>query len=171
LDRFLSTLSCRLEVAFNTRFTERIVENFLCKAFRSLSTQDAKKAQWCDTLLPGQLLYQFDGNVILVLSPSGETEELEGNAIMNRFPHGDRLLTMDEVVSELGLPSTMPSDSRRRRYPFLGKVWSPKAKFHVNFKVRQVVPLPKKAGKMTKTILSKWFSSRPIPRKRKRMVA
>jgi hypothetical protein len=66
LDRFLSTLSCRLEVAFNTRFTERIVENVVCKAFRSLSTQDAKKAQWCDTLLPGQLLYQFDGDSILV---------------------------------------------------------------------------------------------------------
>jgi hypothetical protein len=112
LDRFLSTLSCRLEVAFNTRFTERIVENVLCKRFRSLSTQDAKKAQWYDTLLPGQLLYQFDGDYILVLSPSGETEELEGNAIMNRFPYGDRLLTMDEVFSELGLPSTMPSDSR-----------------------------------------------------------
>jgi hypothetical protein len=118
LDRFRSTLSCRLEVAFDTGFTERIVEKVLCKAFRSLSTQDAKKAQWCDTLLPGQLLYQFDGDSILVLSPSGETEEVEGNAIMNRFPYGDRLLTMDEVVSELGLPSTMPLDSRRRRYLF-----------------------------------------------------
>jgi hypothetical protein len=107
---------------------------------------------------------------ILVLSPSGETEELEGNAITNRLPYGDRLLTMDEVVSELGLPSTMPSDSRRRRY-FFGKVWSPKAKFDVNFKVPQAVPLSKKAGEMTKTILSKWFGSRPIPRKRKRMVA
>jgi hypothetical protein len=96
-------------------------KNVLCKAFRSLSTQDAKKAQWCDTLLPGQLLYQFDGDYILVLSPSGEKEELEEHAIMNRFPYGDRLLTMDEVVSELGLPSTIPSDCRQRRYLFLEK--------------------------------------------------
>jgi hypothetical protein len=37
LDRFLLTLSRRLEVVFRTQFTERIVENVLCKAFRALS--------------------------------------------------------------------------------------------------------------------------------------
>jgi hypothetical protein len=81
---------------------------FYVRHFCSLSTQDRKKAQWCDTLLPGQLLYQFDGNSFLVLFPSNKTEELEGNAVMNRFAYGDHLLTMDEVVSELGLLSTMP---------------------------------------------------------------
>jgi hypothetical protein len=78
LDRFLSTLSCRLEVAFVTRFTERIIENVLCKAFRSLSTQDAKKAQWCDTLLPGQLLYQFDGDSILVFLQAARQKNWKG---------------------------------------------------------------------------------------------
>jgi hypothetical protein len=80
-------------------------------------------------------------------------------------------LTMDEVVSELELPSTMPSESGPRRYLFYGKVWSPKAKFQVDFKVLQAVPLSKKAGEMTTAILSKWLGSPPIPRKRKRTAA
>jgi hypothetical protein len=120
---------------------------------------------------PGQLLYKFESNSISVISPSGETEQMEGNAIMNRFPYGDCLLTIHELVSELGLPSTMPSESCRRIYLFYGKVWSPKAKFHVDFKVPQAVPLSKKAAEMTTAILSKWFGSCPIPRKQKRMMA
>jgi hypothetical protein len=92
----------------------------LCKAFRALSKQDAKKGpSWCDTLLQGQLLYKFESNYISVISPSGETEQMEEKAIVTRCPSGDRLLTMDEVVSELELPSTMPLKSRRRRYIFL----------------------------------------------------
>ena len=96
---------------------------------------------------------------------------MEEKAIVTRLPYGDRLLTMDELVSELDLPSTMPSESRRRRYLFYEKVWSPKAQFQVDFKVPQAVPLSKKAGEITKTILSKWLGSRPIPRKRKRTAA
>ncbi len=172
LDRFLSTVSRRLEVVFKTQFTERIVENVLCKTFRALSKQDAKKGpSWCDTLLPGQLLYKFESNYISVISPSGETERMEEKAIVTRLPYGDRLLTMDELVSELDLPSTMPSESRRHRYLFYEKVWSPKAQFQVDFKVPQAVPLSKKAGEITKTILSKWLGSCPIPRKRKRTAA
>jgi hypothetical protein len=124
---------------------------------------------WCDTLLPGQLLYKFESNYISVISPSGKTEQIEGDAIVNRFPYGNRRFTTDEVVSELGLLSTMPSESCRRRFLFYGKVWSPKAKFDADFKVPQAAPLSKKALEMTTTILSKWFASSPIPRKRKRM--
>jgi hypothetical protein len=76
---------------FKTRFTERIVKNVLCKAFQALSKQDAKKGpSWCDTLLPGQLLYKFESNFISVISPSSETEQLERSAIVNRFPYDDR---------------------------------------------------------------------------------
>jgi hypothetical protein len=172
LDRFLLTLSRQLEVVLKTRFTERIVKNVLCKAFRALSKQDAKKGpSWCDTLLPGQLLYKFESNSISVISPSSEREQLERSAIVNRFPYDDRLLTMDEVVSEVELPTTMPTEACRRRYLFYGKVWSPKAKFQVDFKVPQAVPLSKKALETTTTILSKLFASHPIPRKRKRTAA
>jgi hypothetical protein len=67
---------------------------------------------------------------------------MEGDAIGNRFLYGDHLLTMDEVVSELGLPSIMPSESRRRRYLLYGKVWSPKAKFDGDFKVPTLFSWP-----------------------------
>jgi hypothetical protein len=96
---------------------------------------------------------------------------MEGSAIVNRFPYDDCLLAMDEVVSELELPSTMPLESCRCRYLFYGKVWSPKAKFQIDFKVPNAVPLSKKAVERTTTILSKWFGSRPIPCKRKRTAA
>jgi hypothetical protein len=66
----MATLLKQLEVIFDTTFTDRIVENFLCKAFRALSNNDStKKGQsWCDTLLLGQQLYKFKSNFILVLS-------------------------------------------------------------------------------------------------------
>jgi hypothetical protein len=73
LDRFMATLLKQLEVVFNTTFTERIVENVLCKAFRMLKNNNSNKKveMQCDTLLPGQQHYKFKSNFILVLSPSG----------------------------------------------------------------------------------------------------
>ncbi len=46
----------------------------------------------------------------------GSGFDAKGDAIVNQFLYDDRLLTMDELVSELGLPSAMPSESRRRMY-------------------------------------------------------
>jgi hypothetical protein len=83
----------------------------------------------------------------------------------------DCLLTMNEVISELGWPSIMPSESRRCIYLFHGKMWSPKAKFDVDVKVPQPIPLSKKALETTTTILSKWFVACPIPAKGKQMEA
>ena len=54
LDRFLATPSRRLEVVFRDLFTERIIENVLCKSFRVLN--GTKTVPWCDTLLPDQPL-------------------------------------------------------------------------------------------------------------------
>jgi hypothetical protein len=171
LDRFMATLLKRLEVVFDTTFTDRIVENILCKAFRVLSKNNGNKKvlAWCDTLLPGQQIFDFKSNFVLVLSQGGEMEEVEGDAIVNRFPYGDSLLTMEELVSELGLPSVMPTESRMRKYRFYGKVWWPKVKFDVDFTMPPSKPLSKNALETTKTMLSKWIGSRPIPRKRKQM--
>jgi hypothetical protein len=167
----MATLLKRLEVVFYMAFTERTVENILCKSFRELSNnKGTKKVQmWCDTLQPGQQLYKFKNDFILVLSSGGQMEEVEGDAIVNRSPYGDSLLTMEDLVSKLGLPSVMTTKSRMRKYRFYGKVWSPKVKFDVEFTVPPTKPLLKKALGTTKTILWKWIGSRPIPRKRKQM--
>jgi hypothetical protein len=103
LEWFMAILLKQLEVVFDTTFTDWIVENVLCKMFRALSNNDStKKGQlWCDTLLLGEQLYKFKSNFILVLSPSGKTEEVEGDVIVNCFPYGDQLLTMGELVLEL----------------------------------------------------------------------
>ena len=171
LDRFLATLLKRLEVVFGTTFTDRIVENILCKAFRCLSDKESQKMieSWCDTLLPGQQLFQFEQNFILVMSPNGETEEVEGDSILNRFPFNDRLMTMEELVAELGLPSVMPTESRMRKYRFYAKVWSPKVKFDLEFTVPPPVLLSKMALETTNICLSKYMGSHPIPCKRKHM--
>jgi hypothetical protein len=171
LDRFLATLMKRLGVVFVNTFTDRIVENILCKAFRALSNKDSKRKteRWCDTLPPGQLIFQFEDDFIIVLSPNGDTEEVDGQAIMNRFPFGDRLLTMEELVAELGLPNVMPTESRMRKYCFYEKVWHPTVTFDVEFSFPPFIPQSKLARETTKRILSKWISSPPILRKRKHM--
>jgi hypothetical protein len=171
LDRFLATLLKRLGVVFDNTFTHRIVENILCKAFRALSKKDSKRKteRWCDTMPPGQLIFQFEDDFITVLSPNGDTEELDGQSIMNRFPFGDRLLTMEELVAELGLPNVMPTESRMRKYCFYEKVWRPTVTFDVEFTFPPLIPQSKLARETTKLILAKWISYPPIPRKRKHM--
>jgi hypothetical protein len=79
------------------------------------------------------------------------------------------MLTMEELVDELGLPSVMPTESRMRQYRFYGKVWSPKVKFDVEFTLPPPFPLSKIALETSSHILSKYIGSRPIPRKRKQM--
>jgi hypothetical protein len=158
LDRFLATLSsCRLEVVFGDILTERIIENVLCKSFRVLS--GAKTAGWCDTFLPGQQMCKFKTHGVLVVSETGETEEREGAALVNRFPCGDRLLTMDKVMLELGFPSVMPSESRMHKFQFQAVV---------DFCIPPARPLSKKGVETTKSTLSKWIGAPgPIPRWRK----
>jgi hypothetical protein len=144
----------------------------LCKAFRELSNKDSKKAlSWCDTLVSTQQLYQFNMNSIVVVYPNGETEQFEGSAIVNRFAYGDRLLTVAEFISELGLPSSMPTESRRRRYEFSRKVWMPKVKFAVEFNIPPPETLSKKALDTSKQIVTKWITESAIPRKRKQRSA
>ena len=165
LDRFLSTLSRRLEVVFDGKFTERIIENILCKAFRCLG---GRITNWCDTLLPGQQLFQFKSHYVLVISPNGEIEEAEGDAIINRFPYGDELLTMEEIVSAIGFTSVMPSQKRRSNFIFYGKVWHPTVKFEVDFHVPTNTPLSKEAMETTNATLSKWIGTLPSRSRRKR---
>jgi hypothetical protein len=171
LDRFLATLSRQLEVVFDTPFTEQILENVLCKAFRVLSKREAKKPLiWCDTLLPQQRLYGFKSDYIFVISPNGNTEEVEGVAIANWFPFGDLLLTMEELVIKLGLVRTMPTRSIRRRYQLSSKVWCLKANVKVNFYLPPADQLSNEiALQTTQTILTKWIGDQRISRKRKQM--
>jgi hypothetical protein len=103
------------------------------------------------------------------MSPNCKTEEVEGDSILNRFPFDDRLMTMEELVAELGLPSVMPTESRMRKYRFYAKVWSPKVKFDLEFTLPPPVPLSNMALETTNIFLSKYLGSRPIPRKQKYM--
>jgi hypothetical protein len=103
------------------------------------------------------------------MSPNGKMEEVDGDVILNWFPFGDHLLTMEELVAELGLPSVMPAESRMQNYQLYGKVWRSKVKFDVEFTFPPSVPLSKKALGTSKIILSKWIGSRPIPRKRRKI--
>jgi hypothetical protein len=171
LDRFLATLSNRLEVVCEAQFTERILENVQCKAFHLLNKPKTKKPlTWYDTLSPQQRLYGFNSDSIFVISPNGDKEEVEGVAIVNRFPFGDRLLNMEELVIKLRLARTMPPGSFRRRYQLSSKVWCPKAKFKVNFYLPPTDQLSNKIVLQTRrTILTKWIGDQRIPRKREQM--
>jgi hypothetical protein len=169
LDRFFATVSRRMEVVFCTKFTDRIVENLLCKTFRVLSNNGQQEAaRWCDTLIAQQQLYQFNHGSTLVISADGSMEEVEGNAIIHRFPFHDQLLTMAELISELELKGMMPSESRIRKYRIPRNLWYPKVKFEVDFKVPVVRPLSTKGIETTNRILNRWIGEPRIPRKRRR---
>jgi hypothetical protein len=156
LDRFIAALLCRFEFAFKSPFTERIMENILCKARRVLSN-DMGDERWCDTLLTDQRLYQFKKNSVLVLSPCGGVEEVEGNAVINRWPYGGAHFTMEELVVEFGFPSVLPTNERIGTYQFGRKVWNPTARFDVEFNVPPANPVSKMAEAETISMLSKWI--------------
>jgi hypothetical protein len=103
----------------------------------------------------------------VVIYPNGETEQFEGNAIVNGIPYGDRLLTVAEFISELGLPSSMPTESRRRRYTFSRKVWLPNVKFAVESNLPPPEPISKKALETVKRVVTKSIQEPAIPHKRK----
>jgi hypothetical protein len=105
------TMCRRFQVAFNAMLTDRIIENVLCKTCRVLNNCDKKKLKWCHTLQPGQLLFNFQSNCILVISPNGENEEVDGDAIVHCLPYDGQLLTMVEIGKQLGLPTLMPTQS------------------------------------------------------------
>jgi hypothetical protein len=165
LDRFLKTIAQRLEVVFGWRFTLRICENLLCKAFRVLSNK--AEAKWCDTICPLQFLFVFKSGSIEIIHPTSEREVLEGDAVINRFPFGNQLMSMKEIVAELGLSNTLPSDIKMLRYQFSRKVWSPKVIFEVEYALPRIKPLSVEGEESSRSILTNWIGGRPIPRKRR----
>jgi hypothetical protein len=103
---------------------------------------------------------------LVVVYPNGDTEQFEGNAIVNRIPCGARLLTVAKFISKLGLPSSMPT--QRRSYTFSRKVWLPNVKAAVEFNLPPPEPISKKALETMKRVVTKWIREPAIPRKRKK---
>jgi hypothetical protein len=154
---------CRqFEVAFDTMFTDRVIENVLCKMYRVLNNCD-KNSKWCNTSQPGQLLFNFQSNCVLVISPNGENKEVDGDAIVNCFPYGDRLLTMVEIGKQLGLPTLMLTQSPLSNYQLSDKIWCQKVQFDVEFNLLAKTLLSKEVKIMTKTILSKEIGANWVP--------
>lgn len=168
LRRFLKTLAQRFEVVFGRAFTKRVLENVLCKVYRILNNKKANKKitqeKWCDTLQPGQLLFDFTFQSIVRLGLDGGLESIEGDAVMTRFPYGDELLTMAEVVSELRLPTTLPSNTRTRQFHFYAPMWSPRAVVEVDFTVPDLPTLSKEARDFTQQVLRHVILSDPVPK-------
>jgi hypothetical protein len=50
-----------------------------------------------------------------IIHPMSEREVLEGNAVINRFPFGNQLMSMKEIVAELGLCYGINSVQKFRR--------------------------------------------------------
>jgi hypothetical protein len=169
LDRFFKTLAQRFKVAFNKSFSKRVLENILCKAYRILNYKvGQRQPKWCDTLVPGQLLFEFENELLTITYPDGSVADYELDCIIQRYPFGDKLVTMAEMVRELGLPSTMPLDSRLRRYEFYSKVLQPRAKLAVEFDIPSFQKMSEQGAVICNSLLNKWISGRPLPIPRKR---
>jgi hypothetical protein len=90
LDRFFKTLAQRFKVAFNTPFSRRVLENILCKAYRILNYKvGQRRPKWCDTLVPGQLLFEFKNELLTITYPDGSVAHYELDYIIHQYPFGD----------------------------------------------------------------------------------
>jgi hypothetical protein len=57
-------------------------------------------------------LYKFESGSVVIIYPSTDKQEvIDGDAVINWFPYGHQLMTMTEIVEDLGLPTTLPTDS------------------------------------------------------------
>ena len=118
-------------------------------------------------LQPGQLLFNFQSNCVLVISPNGENEEVDGDAIVNGFPYGDWLLTILKIGKQLGLPTLIPTQSQLSKFQLSDKIWCPKVQFDVEFNLPAKTLLSKEAKIMTRTVLAKQIDASRGPQKRK----
>ena len=169
LDRFFKTLAQRFKVAFNKPFSRRLLENILCKAYRILNYKvGQRRPKWCDILVPGQLLFEFENELLKITYPDGSIADYELNCLIHRYPFGEKLVTMAEMVRELGLPSTMPEDKRLRQYVFYSKVMRPRARLAVEFDIPSFPKMSEKAAVIGNSLVNQWISGRPLPIPRKR---
>lgn len=166
LRRFMKTLAQRFQVAFERTFTKRVLENILCKVYRVLNnpkTNKSVKEKWCDTLQQGQVLFNFRPNSIQITFSDGSSEIIEGDAAITRFPYGDSLLPMAEIVIQLGLPLTMPSNSRTRQFQFYDRIWFPRVDIDVDFDMPPLPILSLDAQTYTRQVLWEVLQE-PVPR-------
>lgn len=164
LDRFFKTWSARFEHLFGYPFSKRYLENVLCKAYRVLANEIGN---WYDTIQLGQLVFLFRGDTVVITNADGDMETIPGKAVINRFPYADSLLTMEDLVVELGLPTTLPSEQRMSTYVFYDPIVHPRIRFNVDFPIPPLPPLSTEAICHTQAVLGRFISERsmPVPRK------
>ena len=132
----VSSLSRSLQQLCPTvKFTLRLMENVLCKAYRQFSAENRGRVQFNDTLLPEQLLYQQVGTNVQFLAMDGSRGDL-GTAIFERFPFGDEMRTMEEIVQACNVHKRTLS---RRRGSFPRQLMQPRARFQLDIPL-QVLP-------------------------------
>jgi hypothetical protein len=111
-------------------------------------------------------LYKFESGSVVILYPSTDKQEvIDVDAVINRFPYGHRLMTMAEIVEDLGIPTTLPTDSRVRRYQFFHQFGFPKVTFEVKYTLPPIKPLSREGMQSSQTVMAKWIGEQPIPRK------
>jgi hypothetical protein len=167
-ERVSKTVSKQLEVVFGGLFTPRVTKNILCKAFRLLSERGNEDLKWCDTTSETQLLFKFEhGGSVTILHRDGREESIDGDYVISRFPYGDQLMTMREIVEDLCLPREMPMVTTMRRFKFYEKIMSPRQHFELEFALPRIEPLSKVGVETSRKFLSKWiYAERQVPRKR-----
>jgi hypothetical protein len=84
-------------------------------------------------------------------------EVIDGDAVINRFPYGHRLMTVAEIVEDLVLPTTLPTDSRVHRYQLFHQFWFPKVKFEVEYALPPIKPVSREGMQSSQNVMAKWI--------------
>ena len=129
LERFVSSLSRSLQqLCPNIKVTLRMMENILCEAYRHLSAENRGRVTFNDSLFPDQLVFCRRGTNVEFVTMDGSKGDL-GPAILERFPFGDDVLTMEEIVHACNVHATT-SYSRRESFPV--NLMKPRARFQLH---------------------------------------
>ena len=174
--RFVRTISTRFELKYHTPFPVRLLENFFCKAYRELArllaltgsmtravemighSDTEEKFQFCDLLMPGQLLFKTSRLGLIVIFKDGATKMLDSGAIFERMPFGSELLGMEEIAREMRMATkAIPSDTRMTGTHFDRRLSHPVQTIEVDFEFPALPQLDETGKRRARRALGRYL--------------
>jgi hypothetical protein len=90
---------------------------------------------WWDLTFPWQSIFSFDGDHIRIISPSGQLVQETAGALINRWPYGSELLSIDAIGRRMGLANIMPTESATANHRIEESLLYPRVVLHLDFEL------------------------------------
>jgi hypothetical protein len=154
-EKLISTVQAAFNSRFNRKFTIRQIENILCKVYRLDNSSDDG---WFDLFFPLQNTFSFEGDKILIYSPDqpDAPQELSG-FLINRWPYGDTVMGMEEMVRSMHLGAIMPTDKSSATFNVPHQLLFPTAQVPFDFVLNEVKRDNRTAQALSESVIAKLF--------------